>query len=113
LTTLSLFHLAGGLLARDQRHTIFDRAAVPGPTQLRRYGIALLLTVAVTGFGFLQRLIGTTSLDFSQWWICIGAAASLVVMEELIKFFIRRRDSREARIEEQLGEGLEPAGARR
>ena len=38
LTTLSLFHLAAGLLARDQVRTIFSRAAIPGPTQLRRYG---------------------------------------------------------------------------
>ena len=38
LTTLSLFHVVAGLLARDQRNTIFDRAAIPGATQLRRYG---------------------------------------------------------------------------
>ena len=31
LTTLSLFHLAAGLLARDQVRTIFSRAAIPGP----------------------------------------------------------------------------------
>ena len=38
LTTLSLFHVAGALLCRDQRNTIFDRDAVPGVMQLRRYG---------------------------------------------------------------------------
>ncbi len=92
LTTLSLFHLVAGLLARDQRNTIFDRAAVPGPTQLRRYGVALLAIIAVTAIGFLQRIAQTVSLSFSQWWICIGIAASLVIVEELIKFFIRRRD---------------------
>ena len=30
LTTLSLFHVAGALLCRDQLNTIFDRDAVPG-----------------------------------------------------------------------------------
>ena len=30
LTTLSLFHVAGALLSRDQQNTIFDRDAVPG-----------------------------------------------------------------------------------
>ena len=92
LTTLSLFHLAAGLLARDQRNTIFDRHAIPGPTQSRRYAIALLAIVAVTAIGFLQRIVVTTSLTFAQWWICIGIAASLVVVEEVIKFVIRRRD---------------------
>ncbi len=92
LTTLSLFHLAAALLARDQHNTIFDRAAVPGSTQLRRYGIAVLAIIAVTGIGFLQRVVGTLELSFSQWWICIGIAASLVVVEELMKVVIRRRD---------------------
>ena len=52
LTTLSLFHLAGGLLARDQVNTIFDRSAIPGTIQLRRYGIALVAIVAVTALGY-------------------------------------------------------------
>ena len=92
LTTLSLFHLAAGFLARDQRNTIFRREAIPGPTQLRRYGIALLLTIAVTGIDLLQRIVGTEALEFSQWCICIGLAASLIVMEELVKFFVRRKE---------------------
>jgi P-type Ca2+ transporter type 2C len=96
LTTLSLFHLAAGLLARDQVNTIFDRDALPGPTQMRRYGIALLAIIAMTSIGFLQRIGDTTELHFSQWWICIGLASSLVVVEEAIKFVIRRRERRRA-----------------
>jgi Ca2+-transporting ATPase len=92
LTTLSVFHVAGALLCRDQRNTIFDRSAVPGTLQLRRYGLALLAIVAVTGLGFLQRIIDTASLSFDQWCICVGIAASLVVVEELIKLVIRHRD---------------------
>jgi P-type Ca2+ transporter type 2C len=91
LTTLSLFHLAAGLLARDQVRTIFSRAAIPGPTQLRRYGLALLAIILVTEIGFLQRVFSTVDLTFSQWWICIGIALSLVLVEEVIKVFIRRR----------------------
>jgi Ca2+-transporting ATPase len=94
LTTLSLFHVAAGLLARDQRNTIFDRAALPGATQLRRYGLALLAIIAVTSIGVLQRIFGTVELSFAQWSICIGIAASLVLVEELIKLVIRRRDRR-------------------
>lgn len=94
LTTLSLFHLAGALLARQQRNTVFDRAAMPGSTQLRRYGLALLLTIAVTGIGFLQSLLGTVSLNLTQWCICVGIASSLVLVEELIKLVIRRREPR-------------------
>ena len=94
LTALSLSHLAVGFLARDQHNTIFNRAAIPGPTQLHRYGIALLAIIAVTTIDFLQRIFGTVELSFTQWSICIGIAASLLVVEELIKLGLRRRDPR-------------------
>jgi Ca2+-transporting ATPase len=94
LTTLSMFHVAAGLVARDQHNTIFSRAALPGPTQLRRYGLVVVAIILVTTIGFLQRIFETTELSFSQWSICIGIAASLVVVEELIKLVIRRRDRR-------------------
>src|SRR3954471_1341512 len=91
LTTLSVFHVAGALLCRDQRNTIFDRDAVPAVTQLRRYGVSLLAIVAVTAIDFLQRIFGTAALDATQWSICAGLASSLVVVEELIKVALRRR----------------------
>jgi Ca2+-transporting ATPase len=91
LTTLSLFHLAAGLLARDQVHTIFNVHSLPGATQLRRYGLALAAIILVTEIGFLQRVFSMVSLSFNQWAICIGIALTLVVVEEIIKVFIRRR----------------------
>ena len=93
LTALSLFHVAGALLCRDQRNTIFDRDAVPGVMQLRRYALALLAIVLVTSLDFLQRIFDTTGLTFTQWCICAGIAASIVVVEELIKLVIRRSGS--------------------
>jgi P-type Ca2+ transporter type 2C len=91
LTTLSLFHVAGALLCRDQLNTIFDRDAVPGIMQLRRYGVALLAIVLVTSLDFLQRIVGTAALTFTQWCICAGIAASILVVEELIKVVLRHR----------------------
>ena len=91
LTALSLFHVAGALLSRDQVHTIFDRDALPGVMQLRRYGVALIAIVLVTSLDFLQRIFDTTALTFTQWCICAGLAASIVVVEELIKLVIRRQ----------------------
>jgi Ca2+-transporting ATPase len=94
LTTLSLFHLAAGLLARDQHDTLFRRSSLPGPTQLRRYGLALLMILAVTEIEFLERINGTTELSFAQWWTCIGLASSLIVIEELVKAVLRRPQRR-------------------
>ena len=83
LTTLSLFHIFGALLCRDQVNTIFDRDAVPGVMQLRRYALSLIAIVLITSLDFLQRIFDTTALTFTQWCICIGIAASIVVVEEL------------------------------
>jgi Ca2+-transporting ATPase len=91
LTTLSFFHLFAAFLSRDQTNTIFDRDAIPGVLQLRRYGIALLAIVAITAIDFLERIFGTTGMTFNQWCICIGLAASIIVVEEIIKVVIRRR----------------------
>jgi Ca2+-transporting ATPase len=93
LTTLSIFHIVAGLMSRDQTGTIFDRDALPGLAQLRRYGVAALAVVAITTIDILERIFGTTELDGRQWGICLALAASLLVAEEAIKFFIRRRHS--------------------
>jgi P-type Ca2+ transporter type 2C len=90
LTTLSLFHVVAGLCVRDERGSLFSRAGLPGGQQLRLYGLALLLTLLVTEIGILQRIFGTASLSLNQWLVAIGIALSLLVVEEVIKVFLRR-----------------------
>jgi Ca2+-transporting ATPase len=91
LTTLSLFHVVAGLLSRDQRSTIFNRDSIPGAAQLRRYGVSLVAIVAITAFDILERIFDTTGLTFDQWLICTGLALTLLVVEEVVKVFVRRR----------------------
>jgi Ca2+-transporting ATPase len=91
LTTLSLFHVVAGLLSRDQLNTVFDRDAIPATAQLRRYGVSLLAIIAVTTIGILERVVGTGSLTGRQWGICVAIAATLLVVEELLKLILRTR----------------------
>ena len=70
---------------------MFSKAAIPGSKQLQRYGISLLAIIAVTAIDFLQKIFGTTGLSLNQWLICIGLAASLIIVEEVIKLIIRIR----------------------
>jgi Ca2+-transporting ATPase len=93
LTTLSVFHVFAALLCRDQTNTIFDRDTLPGAMQLRRYAVSVLAIVLITSLDFLQRIFKTTGLTFGQWCTCIGIAASLVVVEEVIKLVLRSRAS--------------------
>jgi Ca2+-transporting ATPase len=47
--------------------------------------------ILVTEIGFLQRIFSMVDLTLAQWGICLGIALTLVVVEELIKVFLRRR----------------------
>ena len=67
--------------------------ALPAAAQLRRYGVSLLAIVAITTIDLLERIFGTGGLTGNQWAICIGLAASLLVVEEAIKFVLRRRQN--------------------
>jgi Ca2+-transporting ATPase len=90
LATFMLFQLFAGFEARDEFQTMFTRNIVDDRRQLFLYGLALLLTFLVTQVRFLQRIFGTNALSLEQWLVCIGVAATLVVVDEIIKFFLRR-----------------------
>jgi Ca2+-transporting ATPase len=110
LTTLSLFHLAAGLLSRNQHDTIFERAAIPGTAQLRRYGFALVAIIAVTLLGPLQHIVRTTTLSLRLWLVSIAIALILVAAEETIKLILRHR---EHGVASPAGSGLRASAALR
>ena len=95
LTTLSLFHVVGRLPG-PRPDAARSSTATPSPARpsCAATAISLLAIVAITALDILQRIFDTTALSFDQWCICIGIALSLLVVEELIKFVLRRRGSR-------------------
>ena len=48
------------------------------------------LTFLPTEMGFIQRWLGLTSLTLEQWLICGLVALVLLLVDEVIKFFMRR-----------------------
>jgi Ca2+-transporting ATPase len=86
----SLFNIAFGLSARSETGTVFTRDTVSDRRQMQLYGLALLLTFLGTELGFLQRILGTTSLTLEQWLLCIAVALALLLIDEAIKYFMRR-----------------------
>jgi Ca2+-transporting ATPase len=48
------------------------------------------MTFLPTELNFGQRILGLTSLTFDQWLICIVLAVVLLIIDEIIKFFLRR-----------------------
>jgi hypothetical protein len=51
----------------------------------------LLLTFLPTVLGFMQNVFNFQALTVNQWLICAGLALVLVLTDEVIKFFLRRR----------------------
>ena len=92
----SLLSIVMGLCARSETATAFNRDILHDRNQLFLYGMALLVTFLATELPFLQRILGLTSLNGKQWLICIAAAIALLLVDEIIKVFLRSRRSHDA-----------------
>jgi Ca2+-transporting ATPase len=89
----SLLSIVMGLSARSETATAFNREILHDRNQLFLYGLALLVTFLATELGFLQRILGLTSLSEKQWLICLIIAIALLLVDEIIKIFLRSRRS--------------------
>jgi Ca2+-transporting ATPase len=90
----SLFNIAVGLSARSETGTVFTMDTVGDVRQLKLYGLAILLMVFGAEFGLGQRILGTVSLNSNQWITCIALAFALILIDEVVKFFMRRSRSK-------------------
>jgi Ca2+-transporting ATPase len=89
----SLLSIVMGLSARSETATAFNRDVLQDRNQVFLYGLALLVTVLATELGFLQRILGLTELSGKQWFICLAFAIALLLVDEVIKVFLRSRRS--------------------
>jgi Ca2+-transporting ATPase len=87
----SLFNVALGLSARSETQTVFNRDNLSDRRQLQLYGLALLLIVLPVEFGIGARIAKTTEISGEQWLICIAFALVMLLIDEVIKYFMRRR----------------------
>jgi Ca2+-transporting ATPase len=87
----SLFSIVIGLSARNETATVFQRDTVGDRSQLLLYGLAFLMIVLPTEMRITQNRFGLTPLDLNEWLLCAGFAFALLLVDEVIKFFLRRR----------------------
>ena len=87
----SLFNVVIGLSARSETQTAFNRDNFSDRRQLQLYGLALLLTILPIELDFIQKRTNLTSLSMDQWLTCLAFAVALLLVDEVIKFFMRRR----------------------
>jgi P-type Ca2+ transporter type 2C len=87
----SLFNIALGLSARSETGTVFNRDNLNDRRQLQLYGLALLFILLPVEFGIGARFLETTEISGQQWLVCIVFAIAMLLIDEVIKFFMRRR----------------------
>ena len=86
----AMLSIAMGLSARSETASAFNRDIFHDRNQVLLYGLALLMTFLATELAPTQRILGLTSLDGEKWLFCIGLAIALLLVDEVIKFFMRR-----------------------
>jgi Ca2+-transporting ATPase len=85
-----VFSITLGLSARSETSTVFNRDNLSDRRQLQLYGLALLLVLLPVEFGIGDRILKTVRISGEQWLICIAFAIAMLLIDELIKFFMRR-----------------------
>jgi Ca2+-transporting ATPase len=78
------------LTVRNETRSVFNRDIISDRRQLMLMGLSVLFTFVPVELGF-PRFLGLTRLNGTAWLICIGFAFALVLVDEIIKFFLRRR----------------------
>ena len=91
VTTFSLFRLFSSLETADQEESMFSGSILSNRPLLMGTGLSVLTIILATELGFLQRMLGTTSLSADQWAVCIVVPLSVIVVEEIRKLFRTRR----------------------
>lgn len=90
-----LLNVVLGLANRSETETVFSRENLSDRHQLTLYGIALLMIFLPTEMRFGER-IGLTSLTGDQWFVCIVTAVVILLITEVVKFFLRSSRKRPA-----------------
>ena len=88
----SFFNIIIAFSCRSETHSAFNRDVLHDRHQLMLYGLALLFVVLPVELGF-PRFLELARLTGDQWLICLGFAFALLLVDEVIKVFMRRRRS--------------------
>jgi Ca2+-transporting ATPase len=86
----ALFIVATAFSSRSETASSINRDVFQNRHQLLLYGISFLMILLPLHLDFLQRFLGLTELNGTQWLICIAFALGYLLVDEVVKFFLRR-----------------------
>ncbi|MEK7582099.1 MAG: HAD-IC family P-type ATPase [Patescibacteria group bacterium] len=93
LTTMAVFQWFNAWNCRSESKSIFQMNPFSNKFLVGATAIVIFLQLAAIYTPFLQKVLHTTPLSPSEWFAIIPIAASVVLAEEIRKFFYRRKAS--------------------
>ena len=90
LTTLAVFQWFNAWNCRSESKSIFQMNPFSNIFLVGATAIVIFLQLFAVYNPFMQKFLHTTSLELSEWVILISIAASIILIEEIRKFFYRR-----------------------
>ena len=92
LAAFVFYHIINGLENNHRSRSVFSMETFENRNQnLIMLAVVGLLILGVE-MNLFQRLLDTTHLTFNQWMIALLVALPLLLFEEILKFFLRRRE---------------------
>jgi len=89
LTTLAIMQWFNAWNVRSEKESIFRTNPFSNKMLLGATFIVIMLQLAVVYWQPLQKLFQTVPLTLSDWSLAIGVSLSIIVVEEIRKFFYR------------------------
>jgi Ca2+-transporting ATPase len=93
MTSFAIANLLYSFCERDERMSVFSLDVLRDRKFLMFSGASALAIILAPQLNLLNRILQTTPLTLHQWLICIVAALAAVVLTEIRKFMLRRRET--------------------
>ncbi len=90
LTTLAIFQWFNAWNCRSENKSIFQMNPFSNKWLVGAMIVVVLLQLLAVYHPIMQKILHTTSLEFSDWLIAIGIAFSIIIVEEVRKAITRR-----------------------
>lgn len=91
LNTFVLFQFFNILNVRSDTQSVFSKLTFTNKSLWISLASVLALQISVTHVWFMQNLFDTMDISKPQWLICVAVASSVLWVEEIRKFIVRRR----------------------
>ena len=92
MTSFAIANLFYSFCERDERMSVFSLDVLRDRKFLMFSGASVLAIILAPQLNLLNRILQTTPLTLHQWLICVVAALAAVVLTEIRKFMLRRRE---------------------